>query len=217
MSDAVLERDAVSGSLTARPRIPRKKLALAGLALATALSASWYAYFWWTVGRFLETTDDAYVGGNVTPISPQVAGFVSEILVEDNQAVRAGQLLIRLDARTYQAALDRAAATLRQQEAALENLRAKHTLQQSIIRQAEADLAGKMAEAEFAKVDAERYKSLAATEFAGSHQNAQKTNAADLSANAAVASARAKAEAARQQLTDRRCPHPSRKGDSGAG
>jgi membrane fusion protein, multidrug efflux system len=199
MTDVTLAREAVAGSVTAAPKIAFKKLALAALALAAIFAAGWYGYSWWALGRFLESTDDAYVGANVTPLSPQVAGFVSEILIKDNQAVQAGQLLIRLDARTYLAALDRAAAALQQEQAALENLRAKYTLQHSIIRQAEADLAGKMAEAGFAKEDAERYKSLASTE-SGSRQNAQKTAAANLSAEAAVASARAKLEAARQQL-----------------
>jgi membrane fusion protein, multidrug efflux system len=199
MSEVALAREPVSPSITARPKIAFRKLALAALALAAIFAVGRYGHTWWTIGRFLESTDDAYVGGNVTPLSPQVAGFVAEILIKDNQAVDAGQLLIRLDARTYRAALDRAGAALQQQQATLENLRAKYALQHSTIRQAEAELEGKVAEAAFAKEDAERYKSLASTE-SGSRQNAQKSAAANLSAQAAVASARAKLEAARQQL-----------------
>ena len=52
---------------------------------------AWYGWDWWRVGRFIETTDDAYVGGNVTTLSPHVAGFVAKILVGDNQFVHAGQ------------------------------------------------------------------------------------------------------------------------------
>jgi membrane fusion protein, multidrug efflux system len=100
MSDVALARESVAGTVATTPKIALKKLALAALALAAIFAASWYGYSWWTLGRFLESTDDAYVGGNVTPLSPQVAGFVSEILIKDNQAVQAGQLLIRLDART---------------------------------------------------------------------------------------------------------------------
>ena len=61
--------------------------ALGGL---IALGAARYGYDWWTVGRFIESTDDAYAGGNVTPISPHVAGFVAQILVGDNEYVHAG-------------------------------------------------------------------------------------------------------------------------------
>ncbi|MGA7325117.1 MAG: HlyD family secretion protein [Rhodomicrobium sp.] len=200
MSEVALARESAAGSIAAKPKIAFRKLAFAALALAAAFGAVRYGYSWWTVGRFLESTDDAYAGGNITPISPQVAGFVAEILIKDNQFVRAGELLIRLDSRTFQAALDHSSAVLQQQEATLENLRAKYTLQQSAIHQASADLTGKIAEASFAKEDAERYAILAATGLAGSRQNAQRTNAADLSAQAAVASGEAKLAAARQQL-----------------
>jgi membrane fusion protein (multidrug efflux system) len=199
MSEITLERAAADGTIITKPRINLKKLTFAGLALAAVFGAGWYGYSWWTVGRWLQSTDDAYVGGNITPISPHVAGFVSEILVKDNQPVRAGQLLIRLDGRTFQAVLDRTQAVVRQQEATLENLRAKYTLQQSAIRQAEADLAGKTGLAAFAGEDAERYRALASTD-SGSRQNAQKAIAANLSAQAAVAFARAGLEAAKQQL-----------------
>jgi membrane fusion protein (multidrug efflux system) len=199
MSSATFEAAAPAGVIQARPRLHFKKLALAGLGLAAIIATGWYGYSWWTIGRFLESTDDAYVGGNITPISPQVPGFVTEILIKDNQLVGAGQLLIRLDGRTYQAALGRAQATVQQQEATLDNLHAKYTLQHSAIKQAEADLQGKMALAVYASEDAERYKNLAITE-AGSRQNAQKTLAANLSAQAAVAAARAGLDAAKQQL-----------------
>jgi membrane fusion protein, multidrug efflux system len=199
MSTTTLEREAPAGAIQVRPRLNFRKLALAGLSLAAVFAAGWYGYSWWTNGRFLESTDDAYVGGNITPISPQVPGFVTEILVKDNQRVQAGQLLIRLDGRTYRAALDRAQAMVRQQEATLGNLHAKYALQQSAIKQAEADLQGKMAQAAYASEDAERYRNLASTE-AGSRQNAQKTLAANLSAQASAAAARAGLDAAKQQL-----------------
>ena len=62
---------------------------------------AWYARDWWTTGRFIESTDDAYVGGNVTALAPHVSGFIAEVLVTDNQRVQAGQVLIRLDPRDY--------------------------------------------------------------------------------------------------------------------
>jgi hypothetical protein len=94
------------------PRLTFKQLALLALACIAALSGSGYGYYWWTTGRFIESTDDAYVGGNVTPISPHIAGFVAEILVFDNQRVDAGQVLVRLDDRDVRAAADHAEAVL---------------------------------------------------------------------------------------------------------
>ena len=61
-----------------------KWMLYAGFAGFLALGAVRYGDEWWSVGRFIESTDDAYAGGNVTPISPHVAGFVAQILVADN-------------------------------------------------------------------------------------------------------------------------------------
>ena len=200
MTNTVLERSTVSIPAKSRPRLGSKKLALGCLALAVGLGTAWYGYDWWTVGRFIESTDDAYVGGNVIPISPHVAGFVSQILVTDNQYVHAGQLLIRLDDRDFQAALDHADAIVRQRDAALANLHAKYVLQQSTIRQANADLAAKSARAAFAKQEDRRYRSLAQTSY-GSQQNAQRALAGDQEAQSAVLSAEAALDSAQQQLT----------------
>jgi membrane fusion protein (multidrug efflux system) len=176
-----------------------KKFASAALALIVAIGAATWGYHWWNVGRFIETTDDAYAGGNVTAVSPHVAGFVAQILVSDNQHVQAGQLLVHLDARDFAAALDHAKAVADGRQAALAGLQAKLALQQSTIRQVEADLAAKTAAAGFAKQDAIRYQTLA-TGPAGSLQNAQRAQATGDAAQAATEAAGAALAAARQQL-----------------
>jgi membrane fusion protein, multidrug efflux system len=200
MDTIVVERAAASAPAKSRPQFGRKHLALAGLALAMILGGFGYGRYWWNVGRFIESTDDAYAGGNVTPVAPHVAGFVAQILVSDNQHVRAGQLLIRLDARDFQAALDHAQAIADQRQAALAALAAKHVLQQAIIRQAEADLNAKAAHATFADADAVRYRELASTTF-GTRQNAERALAADQEAQSASKAAQASLTAARQQLS----------------
>jgi membrane fusion protein, multidrug efflux system len=183
-----------------RRRLTFKQLALVAFACVAAVSGSGYGYYWWTTGRFIESTDDAYVGGNVTPISPHIAGFVAEILVTDNQRVDAGQVLVRLDDRDARAAAEHAEAVLNQRTAMLASLRAKYALQQSAIQQAAADLDAKVAQASFAKLDAERYHTLALSD-SGSRQNAERTRAQDQAARAAVASAQAAHAAANQQLS----------------
>ena len=152
------------------------------------------------MGRFIESTDDAYAGGNVTPISPHVAGFVAQILVGDNEYVRAGQSLIRLDDRDFRAAVDRAAAIVEARKATLDSLERKQALQQTAIRQAKADLDAKTAQAAFAKQDDERYRDLAQT-AAGSRQNAERASSLNLAAEASVVSSAAGLDAAKQQLT----------------
>jgi membrane fusion protein (multidrug efflux system) len=201
MSERVIDGD-IGGSSAATRRwaLSRKRLALGAGALALFVGAADYGRYWWSVGRYQETTNDAYVGGDVTPIAPHVAGFVQAVLVHDNQHVRAGQALIRLDPDDYQAARDRAQAARQARAAALANLVAKRVLQHSVITGAEAELAAKEAQAEFAVEDAARYRSLALA-AAGSRQDAEKALATDRSARAAVQASRAALEAANQQLT----------------
>jgi membrane fusion protein (multidrug efflux system) len=177
----------------------RRRAAFALLGLLPLAGAGWYADHWWSVGRFVETTDDAYVGGNVTPIAPHVAGFVQSILAGDNQFVRAGQVLVRLDPADYRAALEHAQAVLAERQATLAQLEASETVLQATVRQAEADLAAKRAAAVFAAEEASRYTSLART-AAGSRQAEQKAAAGTQMANAASIAAEAALAAARQQL-----------------
>ncbi len=75
---------------------------------------------WYFIGRFVETTDNAYVQGEITRIASQLGARVDEVLVQDNQHVEKGQLLVKLEAADFQLALDRAKATLATREAELE-------------------------------------------------------------------------------------------------
>jgi len=199
VSSPVVSRDTLAPPVRPLTRRDLRRLALAAAALAAAAGAAWFGYDWWTRARFVETTDDAYVGGNVTPIAPHVAGFVDQVLVTDNQRVHAGQLLIRIDQRDFQAAFEHATAVVAARLAALASLRAQYALQQSTIRQQEADLAAKSAQARFAAIDATRYRVLAQT-TAGSRQDAERTDALDAEARSAVAAAAAALDAARQKL-----------------
>ena len=182
-----------------RPRLNLKRLAIIGGVLLAGAAALTYAYDWWTTGRFVESTDDAYVGGDVTAISPHVTGFVAQIFVRDNERVRAGQLVLRLDDRDFRAAADHAAAALRGQQATLANLEAKVALQQSLIRQADADVSAKTAQAAFAQDDDLRYQGLMRA-VATSRQDVQRAGANAREAESGVASSHAGAAAARQQL-----------------
>jgi membrane fusion protein (multidrug efflux system) len=199
MSSAAVARDSIAAPPRSRSRHFRTRLIAAAAILAFLAGGGWYGYDWWTTGRFVETTDDAYVGGNVTAIAPHVSGFVQQILVNDNQYVHAGELLIRLDPSDYQAALEHAAAGVAARLAALDSLRAQIVLQQSTIHQQEADLGAKIARANFTALDAARYRSLAQTS-AGSRQDAQRAATLDQEARSAVTSTSAALEAARQRL-----------------
>src|SRR5882724_8258594 len=142
---------ALDGSVTGpAPDLPRRRLLRLGLVvavLAILSGGAWAGRHWWAVGRYIETTDDAYIGGNVTAIAPHVSGFVAQVLAADNEHVHQGQVLVRLDPRDFQTALDHAAAVVAARTTEVEGLRARYTLQQSIIRQYEADRAAAEAQA----------------------------------------------------------------------
>jgi len=194
---------ALDGSVTGPALdLPRRRLLRLGLVvavLAILSGGAWAGRHWWAVGRYIETTDDAYIGGNVTAIAPHVSGFVAQVLAADNEHVHKGQVLVRLDPRDFQTALDHAAAVVAARTTEVDGLRARYTLQQSIIRQYEADRAAKEARASFTAQDAERYLDLARTN-AVSRQEAQRSSTVDQEARAAVSSSGAALESARQQL-----------------
>lgn len=196
MSQVVVDRERVANRV--RPRIGRRAFVAAGL-LTLFAAAAGYGVDWWTEGRFIASTDDAYVGGDVTPIAPHVAGFVAAILVGDNQYVHAGQKLIRLQGRDFRAALDRAKATVKGRDAAIADFAAQIAAQHARIAAARATLAGKQADAAFAGQDAARYRVLARAE-AGSRQAAQRSLAVSRAASASVVAARASLAAATAQL-----------------
>ena len=83
-----------------RPRRNRLPLIAAG-ALVVLATGVW-GFNWWTTGRFVQSTNDAYLDADQVVAAPKVQGYVSEVLVGDNQQVRAGQPLVRIDPRAYQ-------------------------------------------------------------------------------------------------------------------
>jgi membrane fusion protein, multidrug efflux system len=199
MTSTVLARNADAAPAKANARRLRGRLALTALALAIGLAAAWYGHDWWIVGRYVESTDDAYVGGDITVIAPKVAGFIIEVAVADNQAVHAGDLLVKLDDRDYRAALAKAAASVAAQQATLANLDATRRLQETMIAQAKAEVAAAGAEVARSQFDVIRYRQLASDQFA-SAQRFQQADADHKKGIAVAEKARAAVEAAQRQL-----------------
>src|SRR5580658_3034701 len=89
--------------VTAAPakKLNFRKMLLTGAALAASAGAAWYGWDYWTVGQYLVSTDDAYVKADNTTIAPKVSGYLRQVLVRDNEPVKAGQVLARIDERDY--------------------------------------------------------------------------------------------------------------------
>lgn len=189
----------VGHAVAGRRRLTLKQ-ALLGMAGAIGFAAAaTYGVHYWQVGRFLVATDDAYVQADSMVIAPRIAGYVSEVLVNDNQPVKAGQVLARIDDRDLRTALDQAVADRQASEQKVANLGAQLRLQQSLIAEAEAQLASAEAAASFAAQDQKRYADLAHT-GAGSLQQAQQTQSLLLQRAADLQRARATLTSTRQQV-----------------
>lgn len=146
-----------------------------------------------------QKTDDAYVATHFAVVAPRVSGQVTQVLVEDNQPVRAGQLLVALDPRDYQAALDEGLAALASDRAQAAQAAAEVRRQPPIILQAESQVNSASARLSLSQADSVRYANLAAT-GAGTVQQAQQASVTRDQDLAALTSARAQTSAQSRQL-----------------
>jgi membrane fusion protein (multidrug efflux system) len=149
----------------ARRRIPIWLVALGGGLIAAA------AYIY-VPSLYIVSTDDAAIQADTVTIVPKVAAYVTALHVDDNTAFSAGQLLVELDPRDFQVAVDSAAASLQSAEAAKANAEAQLTEQGQVIAAAEATVQGDRAAVAFAEQQLARYGTLAQTGY-GSVQNEQ--------------------------------------------
>ncbi|HEY6922501.1 MAG TPA: HlyD family secretion protein [Steroidobacteraceae bacterium] len=168
---------------------------------------------WWTVGRFIESTDDAYLQADSVTVAPKVSGYVAEVFVADNQTVSAGEPLVRLDSRQYQAILEQAKAAIAARKADIERGEAELLQQKANIQQVKAQLVGARASEEHAIEEVKRYEPLVATgaetterlaDLKNTRNQAAATVAADIAAVQAAerqpATTRAQIDQARAQL-----------------
>jgi len=193
-----------------RPRRARNRAWLIGfLIVALIAGVAWFAH-WWTVGRFIESTDDAYLQADSVTVAPKIGGYVTQVFVHDNEAVAVGAPLVRLDTRQYDAALAQAQATVDAREADLARAQADLKQQQAGVAQAQAQEEVARVAARHAQDDVSRYAPLAATGAETSERLASLVSTRDqaratLAANtAAVRSAQTQVDATAAQIAQAR-------------
>jgi membrane fusion protein (multidrug efflux system) len=159
---ATLSRDAAQppagGAPPAAPgrvRSPRR-FVLPLVALAALGYGVYWGYDWFVEGRFLVSTDDAYVGADASIIAAKVAGHIVEVPVAENQKVHAGDLLARIDDGDYRLAVDAAKAKIATQDATIARIGRQVEAQSAAIDQAAAQIASTDAQAEGAVADQKR-------------------------------------------------------------
>lgn len=176
-----------------------KKPVLLAVATVAAIAAVGAGVMWATEWRFIETTDDAYVEGDITSLAAKVSAHVAEVAVADNQAVKAGDLLLRLDARDFKAKVAEARAVLAARQAALVQLDDRVAVQQATLIQAGAGIASAQADVKLSRADLERTQRLVKEDFVSRQRfDTQSAEAAKAVANLRGSSAQA--DAARRQL-----------------
>lgn len=178
-------------------QLSKKKL----LGLVLCLGAVVALTAGWTWARSLEerSTDNAYIRGDVTSIAPKVAGYVTALEVDDNQIVRAGDVLFRIDDRDYSARLSQAVADVGTARARLISVDAEITLQHALVRQAEAERLAALAQHKLAKITSDRGHKLIRSNAVG-QEEVDERDAALAQAEAGVSAASATLDAERQRI-----------------
>jgi membrane fusion protein, multidrug efflux system len=179
----------------ARPRRFGRQLALAAVLAAAVGGASWFGYNWWTVGRFVVSTDDAYVGAYNTTIATKVAGYVAKVLVTDNARVHAGDVIATIDDGDYRLAADSAREKVATQESTIARIGHQIDAQQAAVAQAKAQLVSAQAAARRWELELSRQQYLVATD-SSSQQILEQTQSSRDQAVAAVQSAQAALDSA---------------------
>jgi membrane fusion protein (multidrug efflux system) len=164
-SDGTVQGNPPAGSAPDKPSPLKNPLVagalLVGAAMLLVLLIVWVVHFW-TFGRFQQGTNDAYLQADQVTVATRVAGFVDQVYVADNQTVKAGDPLVRIDARDPKARMDQALAQVAQARASVAQAEAQIRQQQAQVAETQAQQTAAAAQARFADKEAARYAPLAA-------------------------------------------------------
>jgi len=180
------------------PRLRRRILLSIAVPVAIALAVAWMSHYW-RVGRFLISTNDAYVQADSTIVASRVSGYVSAVPIDDDQPVRVGQVLARIDERDFLAALDQTRAEVQAAQAEIADFQAQLAEQETLVAKARASVAASRAALELANLNRVRYQKMAGIGF-GSQQQSQEADAQARERTADVARDQAALAAAQREL-----------------
>lgn len=181
--------------LPAKPS--RKRKVLSVVLLAVLAGGAWYGYDWWTTGRFMVSTDDAYIHGDIMAMSPKVTGYIDDVLVSANSHVKAGDPIFQLDQGDYQIALNEKEAALATQQKTLARIEAQTVAAEAALTQARASQQSSAAVLINAQATMERVAKLHDTRFVSQSELDRATTslaqakASDANAAAQIAAAEA--------------------------
>jgi membrane fusion protein (multidrug efflux system) len=148
-------------SISDTPKAKKRSPVLPVILAALLGGAAWYGYGWWTEGRFMVSTEDAYIEGDIAIISPKVSGYVEKVNVTSDQIVHAGDPLVTLDGGDYQIAYEQALANKESAELSVKRIDAQIIGGEASVAQSEAQLGALEAAARGAEITANRASDLA--------------------------------------------------------
>jgi membrane fusion protein (multidrug efflux system) len=191
--------DLIPTKTATRGRWSVKQLLIAAAGLLFIAAAAGYGNYYWKTGRFLVSTDDAYVQAHSVLISPKVSGYISEVPVDDNQSVKAGEVIARIDPRDYQTALDQAIANVSAAQASIDTLNQQIAQQKLVVEEDRQQVASDQAALVYSQQDFQRYTDLAKDGWA-TVQRAQQVQADIREKDAALQHDTAVVSAAEKQI-----------------
>ena len=171
---------------------------LAGVSgIAVAIAAG--VYYERFIAPF-ESTDDAFIEGDATPVAPQVAGQVVQLMVKDNESVKAGDVMLQIDPREFQAKVDQARANLAAAKSRLEQANAQFSVDQAKVEQEKANVIAAQAESRYAAADFKRFQSIGVWGISESQLDLADTRARSSAAQVDAARNKESAAEAQSQL-----------------
>jgi membrane fusion protein (multidrug efflux system) len=176
--------------------VVRSAVLIAAGAIVVLLTTQWDR---WVGDATRQVTDDAYIRGDVTPLSAQVDGYVRHVAVDDFERVQKGELLVEIDDADYRARVAQAEAALLGADAAIQNIKSRKAMQKAQVAGAEADIAAANADVDRTRDEAKRQRNLLATTF-GTAQKVEQAIAAEKRAAATLVSDQAALDAERREL-----------------
>ena len=202
--------EAPAAAKSAAPKSPRKKRVLLGIGVLAAIAAAYFGVNYYLVGRFMVSTDDAYVHANNSTLGARVSGHIAQIVPGDNTEVKAGQVLFKIDDGDYKIAVDAAQRKIETQKATIERIGRQVEAQESSVAQVQAQQSSADAAATRAQLEFDRQETLSKQGFASrsvyetSQSNRDQTAASVKAAKASVDSAKSAVEVTKAQQAEAR-------------